>query len=206
MGIPVTLLTDFNRVPRDRPVALLMRHSARFPITDPERGFEVPLTEEGVRLAEELGEIFGKEFPCGRLMASPVGRCLATADAIARGAGWELHATAEERISHPFIEPAWDLLYAGKVNGVLPAQVGETLRMLLDHHHHVPELDVMVTHDTVLGAVVGCLLHAPFKNEHWPVFLEGVFLWREGQHIAALWRGEKKLFSADFRALENEQR
>lgn len=195
MGIPITLLNDFHQIPHDRPVVLLMRHSARFPITDPERGFEVPLTPEGVRMAEELGAVLGKGFSCGRLLASPVGRCMATADAIARGARWERQALAEERISHPFIEPAWDLLCAGKVNGILPRPVREALEMLLDHPQPQSMLEVMVTHDTVVGAVVGCLLHAPVHGEHWPEFLEGVFLWREGEQLAALWRGELRLLN-----------
>jgi hypothetical protein len=197
MSIPDSLLNDFNRIPRDRPVALLMRHSARHPITDPARGFEVPLTEEGIRTAESLGALMTDIFPCGRLMSSPVGRCIATVEAIAKGAGWEFPVVIEERISHGFIEPAWDMYQRGEVNGTLPRPVMAALDLLLDHPQSGPCLDVMVTHDTVVGAMVGCLLGAPVLDDHWPGFLEGMFIWRENESIQALWRGNQQAVNLD---------
>jgi len=203
MELPVTLLNDLNAIPRDRQIALLMRHSARFPITDPEKMFEVPLTEEGVQMAEELGALIGELFPCGRLIASPVGRCLATADAIARGAGGPLQAVADERSSHPAIEPAWDALNRGEINGVLPAPVRAAMGLLLsDSAQTGPALDVMVTHDTVVGTLAGCLLDSPVTGPHWPGFLEGIFLWRAADGVHVLWRGEEKIFPETFFSLD----
>lgn len=203
MVLPITLLNDLKAIPRDRPVALLMRHSARFPITDPVKMFEVPLTEAGVQMAEELGELLGDVFPCGRLIASPVGRCLATADAIARGAGWPLQAEADERISHPAIEPAWDALNRGEINGILPAPVRAALSLLLgDFPQTSSALDIMVTHDTVVGTLAGCLLKSPVTGPHWPGFLEGIFLWRTADGVHILWRGEEKIFPETFISMD----
>ncbi len=191
MPIPETLLKDLQCVPQDRPVALLMRHSNRFPITDPEKNYMVGLTEEGVRLAEQLGGVLREQFRPGRVMSSPVGRCVDTAQAIARGAGWPVEVISNQRLSHEFIASTWSMLEAGQVNDSLPWQVLSTLEFLLDHEQPGPVLDVMVTHDTVLGAVVAALLDAPVTGENWPRFLEGVFIWKDDEEVHLLWRGEE---------------
>lgn len=201
VAIPVSLLNDLQRIPRDRPVALLMRHSARHPIVDPNQPYLAMLTEEGVRLAEELGAVLGGLFSPGRLLSAPVNRCRDTAAAIARGAGWPEIVIAEEYFSHPFIEPAWDQLCRGAVNGVLPAQIRATLSLLINSADPLPVLDIAVTHDTVLGSVVGCLLKAPVMGDDWPDFLEGVFAWRDGSRASFLWRGKEHSFASDYRGL-----
>jgi hypothetical protein len=197
--IPQSLLNDVKRVPIDRPAVLLMRHSARHPIIDPAQPFIAALTEEGVRLAEEFGVVLGGRYSPGKLMSAPVGRCIDTAAAIARGAGWAGAVQSEEYLSHPFIEPAWDQLCRGEVNGVLPRQVRATLDLLLKSERSAPGLDVAVTHDTVLGAVAGCLLKTPVMGEHWPEFLEGLFAWRDGEQVRVLWRGAEWHFGTDYR-------
>lgn len=197
MGIPVTLIQDLSLVPRDRPVTLLMRHSARFPIVPPDDGWTVPLTTEGVRMAEDLGLVIGPHFAEGRLRSSPVGRCIATAEAVARGAGWNGSVLPDDRISHGFLEPCWNLVSSGGLNGKLPEQIHSAMGLLLDPSDQAPRLDIMVSHDTVVGAVVGTLLRAPVLREHWPNYLEGVFFWQEDGHIRALWRGKEYRFSED---------
>lgn len=200
--IPLSLLDGLERIPRDRPVALLMRHSARHPIVDPSDPYIAKLTEEGVRLAEEFGSLLGANYTCGRLLSSPVGRCLDTASAIARGAGWAIGVQVDERLSHPYIEPAWEQLQRGEVNGSLPPQVNATLDLLLDPVNFTPALDIMVTHDTIVGAVVGCLLKVPVTGPYWPAFLEGAFLWRTERGTHAVWRGEEWILNSDFYRLE----
>lgn len=189
--IPLSIIEGLGRIPRDRPVALLMRHSARHPIIDPSDPDAALLTEEGVRLAEEFGGLLKGQTACGRLMSSPVERCLDTAAAIARGAGWETKVQADLRLSHPFIEPAWEKFQRGEVDGVLPAQVRAAFDLLMGTANPAPAIDIMVTHDTIVGAMVGCLLKAPVTEQYWPGFLEGVFLWRNERKIHALWRGEE---------------
>jgi hypothetical protein len=196
-AVPVSLLSDLQRIPQDRPVALLMRHSARHPILDPNEPFIAMLTEEGVRLAEELGAVLGARCVPGRLMSAPVTRCKETAAAIARGAGWPEKVSEEEYLSHPFILPAWDMLCRGEVNGSLPAQVRSTLNLLLESAGRPPVLDLAVTHDTILGSVVGCLLKAPVMGAYWPEYLEGVFAWKEDNCACFLWRGTDYRFTLD---------
>jgi len=192
MPVPDTLLLGLQMIPRDRPVALLMRHSIRYPITDPALNYKVGLTPEGIELAVAFGGLLAGQFAPGRLASSPVGRCVDTANAISRGAGWDLLAQSHFLLSHDHIEPAWELLTANQVNGHPPAQVVQTLKFLVDHTENSPSLDIFVTHDTVLGTMVGSLLHCPVQEEHWPVFLEGAFFWQEDETIHILWRGERR--------------
>jgi len=166
-----------------------MRHSARYPIVDPAETFVVGLTPEGVQMAEGLGKVLGSYYQGGRLISAPVGRCLDTAQAIARGAGWPGQPRADQRISHPFIEPAWDSYNRGEVDGVLPQQVRAVLSLLLAHDGDGPLLDLMVTHDTVVGTMAGCLLKMPVSDEFWPRFLEGIFVWQARGKVFARWRG-----------------
>ena len=203
LDLPVTLLDDMDRIPRDRPVSLLMRHSARFPITDLALTYTIGLTEEGIQMAEALGERLSVSFLPGRMLTAPVGRCLATAEAIARGAGWQAEIGQDDRLSHPFMAPAWSMLEHGKLNGVLPFQVQVTLKFLLDHRPNPslqgqPLLDILVTHDTVVGAMVGCLLGAPVLDADWPGYLEGMFVWQEDDKVLARWRGSEMILPKEF--------
>lgn len=234
MGIVNSLLKDMKIAPQDRPVALLMRHSARFPILHPAETYTVGLTEEGVRMAEKLGGLLAKRFQPGRLLSSPVGRCITTAEAITRGAGWPGPVQTDERLSHPFIAPVWQGIERGdgavQPGAPLPAPVQSTLALALampdrlphqvalpfdfdssDPHHRVddlpmpedPRLDVLVTHDTIVGAVVAHLLRLSMRPESWPGYLEGIFLWRDADRIHALWRGVESSFTENFERIDD---
>jgi hypothetical protein len=192
MGIPKSLLNDLERIPADRPVALLLRHAARFPIPDQARSLEILLTEEGMRDAEELGAILGKRMPGGRLLAPQVDRCLATANAIAIGAGWQKQAQPDDRLSHAFIVPVWERVAAGEEMKKMPLQVRIILDLMLESPRGRPRLDVMATHDSVMAVMAYTLLRAPVLAENWPGFLEGLFAWQDEGHAAILWRGEER--------------
>lgn len=198
-----------------------MRHSVRFPIVHPADTYVVGLTEEGVRLAEDLGDLLGQHFEPGRLRSSPVGRCRATGEAIARGAGWAARVRADRRLSHPFIEPAWNLVestQSGRANGrngAIPAPLPELLRWVLGAERPSgatqaarqaylplpdvrPVLDVLVTHDTIVGAVAGGLLHMPVLGPDWPGYLEGLLFWWAEGRARVRWRGVERVLNDDF--------
>lgn len=237
MTIPVSLLDDLEHVLRDshsgppERVTLLMRHSARFPIENPADTFLVGLTEEGVRLAEAFGQLLGKDFVPGRLRSSPVGRCRATGEAIARGAGWTTaKVRADRRLSHPYNEMAWDMVWnaqhgkANGSNGALPASLPPLLHWVTGagrpagaprststapaiYQEYLPifqqpVLDVLVTHDTVVGAVAGGLLHAPITGPDWPAFLEGLLFWWAEGLVHVRWRGLEHVYRPDFTRIE----
>ena len=71
-------------LPTDRPAHLLTRHSVREQAKHGFADYRLPLTEEGVAMARQWGTQL--ERPVAALYSSPVGRCVATAQAMAEGA------------------------------------------------------------------------------------------------------------------------
>ncbi len=194
MTLPVSLINDLELVPRDRPVGLLMRHSARFPITDEALNHLVGLTEEGVHMAEDLGAHLKPQFSFGRLMTSPVGRCVDTANSIARGADWSAQALIHEKLAHTFIEDAWKKVNKGEVNGHCPETICSLLDLLLGEPG-APRLDVMVSHDTVVGTALAHLLRVPVTGPDMPKYLEGFLVWRSEEGVHLRWRGTEYLLN-----------
>ncbi|HZW04917.1 MAG TPA: histidine phosphatase family protein, partial [Anaerolineaceae bacterium] len=101
MPVPTSLLGDLRQTPADRPVTLLMRHSVRFPIYDFATGDAIGLTPEGFLLAEQFGTVLATLRRPGRLLSSPVGRCVDTARSILKGAGWTDTLEIDPLLGHP---------------------------------------------------------------------------------------------------------
>lgn len=194
MRVPVTLLFDLERIPRDQPVALLMRHAARHPLTAAADPYAVGLTEEGIQNAETLGKTLAADNLPGKILSSPVERCVATGEALARGANWPGSVQVDERLSHLFIAPAWYMVQTSRMTGPVPFQVRIILQWMLRMAEAPQQIDIFVTHDTVLGAVIGGLLRAPVTGDDWPGYLEGLFIWRDEKGVCARWRGIEYAF------------
>ena len=124
-----TLLSDGGVVPRECDVALVLRHAQREDIPPGSFGEEVQLTQQGIKASERLGELISKRLP-GMVVSSPIWRCIATAQAISRGAGWSAGIATDSRLGKhgPFVsEP--------EVSGRLFMEVGISeivRRQLLD--------------------------------------------------------------------------
>lgn len=178
-------------------VGMVVRHSVRFPILSQEDVYTVGLTPEGVRLAEEFGGELAQIRRPGRLISSPVGRCLHTAEAISRGAGWGLNPQPDYRLSHPFIEPAWNALPIRWREDPLPEQLSELVNLLLEGEDQPGVLDIFTTHDTIIAVLAefftGLHFHYP---GYWPDFLEGVLIWRNGGEVHLRWRDEETVIGA----------
>jgi broad specificity phosphatase PhoE len=209
--VPASLIESWRRVPEGVHAALLMRHSYRPSI--PKEGPDVvDLTEEGVRLARELGAHL-RARPAGRLLASRVPRCVTTARAVAEGAGWSSQPVLDERLINPWTVDAegrershayWktrprtiDAIKLAMVDGIPGWRpLGESVAVLIDAMLEAPTegaLDVLVTHDLMVGSVVEWLLRPGLEKV--PRFLEGVFVWRVERGIALAWRGEVRELS-----------
>lgn len=52
-------------------------------------------------------------------------------------------------------------------------------------------LDVNVSHDAIMATTIGALMGIDFGDDNWPGFLEGLFIWREDNLMAGVWRGER---------------
>ena len=190
LTIPESTLLALSSAPLDRPISVLLRHSARYPILDIAKTLEVGLTPEGISLAEQLGDTLSKRFKPGRVASSPVERCLDTARAITRGANWQVNIISDERLSHPYIDSAWITYPYRRPGEIIPSSVADVVKFIVPNHSTGSVLDIFVTHDTVLGSVVEYLLGEKITEENWPDFLEGVVIWQNPNGISLAWRGE----------------
>lgn len=202
------LLASLDSLPDHVPVALLTRHSIR----EESGGFatyDVPLTPEGVALAKAWGERLCR--PITGLFSSPVGRCVATAEAIAEGAGISLMVQTSTTLVEPgsYVQDIamvgglffklGPLGFANKhlrneVRGALSPQDGalQLLNYLRQHQGEPGSLAVHVTHDTILAAFIYFLRgESQLEKDHWPWMMEGAFLWFDDDGIHWLWRGER---------------
>jgi hypothetical protein len=83
----------------------------------------------------------------------------------------------------------WDELPSRRVGDLLPGEVWDITGLILKTG--VPpnnQLHLYVTHDTVLGTILGYLLNYPIDSTNWPGFLEGIVFWRDGKQVFAGWR------------------
>lgn len=188
-------LDNLRSSPGDRRIALIMRHSVRYPIVDEASIFTAGLTPEGVLLAEQLGVELAGVRQVRRIVTNYIGRCVDTAAAIARGVGHDDGVLKDQRLSHPFIEPAWSALPIAWPNDPPPQQLMDVLEMVLSTPNEAGTVDVYVTHDTIVGVVAGYLMDEVFVfPENWPQYLEGIALWQEQDELCVLWRGKFKRF------------
>ncbi|MBE3143314.1 MAG: histidine phosphatase family protein [Planctomycetes bacterium] len=190
MEIPSYVLSTLALTPPEQHVSLFMRHSIRYPIIDPAETLVVGLTPEGVELAEEFGNWLGEVRRPGRIMTSPVGRCIDTGVAIGRGAGWSGDVTIEDRLGFPFIQSSWDLLLAGAPIDDTPKEAWQTLNLLLEDTNLPGGVNIYITHDCNVAYLARCLLGDLVTEANWPDFLEGLVVWREDNQARIVWRGK----------------
>jgi len=209
-------------LPADKPAHLFTRHSVRELASDGFADYRLPLTEEGVRIAEEWGQELGR--PIAAFYSSPVGRCVDTAIALRTGglrAGLIEHelpiATCAE-----LVEPGCyveDINIAGPaffkmgavafinqhlcegIDGLLTPIEGQEklINYLLARQPHSASLAVHVTHDTILMAFVASLTGlSEVSGQDWPWMMEGLWLWLDETSLHWVWRGQhgSKLLSA----------
>ncbi len=195
--IPQWTLTFLETVPKDRPVAVLLRHSVRNRLPPGEAGNAVPITEEGRRLAVRLGELMGHRIR--RLHTSPVRRCVETAECLNDGAMTNHELVQDRLLGDPGVyvvdgKLAWSnwerlghegvMQHLATSSEVLPgmAYPDAAARRLVRHMFSTigdePGLHVFVTHDVLVMPTVARLLRKPLSKDKWPWYLEGAFFWR----------------------------
>lgn len=208
--LPPALLASLDRLPDDRGVVLLTRHSIREEPRGGFAGYDVPLTPAGVALARAWGGALGR--PLHKVLSSPVGRCVDTAQAMVEGAAASKPVDRHRLLVEPgsFVR---DLGAVGKLflelgavgfanrhlagglgEGVLSPEEGTARVLTLARTHVGPPgtMSLLVTHDTILAAVIHTLRAArSIGEEEWPRMMEGAFLWFDDEQVFWLWRGEE---------------
>lgn len=180
-------------------LVVLLRHGERHPIADGTAGYEVGLTAAGREAAMRLGQALGART--GRVLSSPVPRCVATASQILIGARREGVVEAAQELGDPgaYVSDAAEAMVAFHrlgVRGVYErlAPPGSSLAGF-----HEPEaatrrlvqvarglmsapsgrVHCLVTHDIILATFVSHLSGRLLPQSDWPNYLDGVILWRQ---------------------------
>ena len=197
-------------IPPETDAALVMRHAEREDIPPGTFGSEVPLTEHGVASAERLGAMLSGMRPQIRATTSPVPRCDSTARAILRSGGlpeeiapdWRLGAPGpfvvdEEASGALFLEIGVlemvrrQLVCPEPQAGMRPTPEGMCLLLGLtaDDLQCRGRLNIYVTHDSILAALVAYLYGLSVDDISWPGYLDALFLWRRGERLHYVWKG-----------------
>ncbi len=182
-------MSTLASLPSSIPVAVVMRHAPRVEIHNYAEVYVAGLTPEGKAAAEEFGARLAQLRQVERIFSSPVSRCVDTALAIARGAGWQQFVKVDDRISHPFISPVWLTLSSLRFPDTpIPAELATLLKFITTDLGRAGAVDVYVTHDTVVGSLGGYFTGLPANDGDVPDFFEAAFVWQEAQDVKILWR------------------
>lgn len=208
--IPPTTLAWLEAVPRERAVAMLIRHSVRADLAPNEVGYTLPITDDGHRLARQLGTKLR-----GRLRAvhaSPLLRTVQTGERLAEGAGLADEVSPDRMLGDTGVfvvddraDATWRSLgHEGVmrrlVEGreILPgcADADAAARALAKHmlaaSKGTPGIHAFVTHDSLITATCARLLGEPLTPADWPGYLEAAFFWEEGDGVHVRYRDRRR--------------
>jgi len=195
--IPPSTQHWIEEVPSSAAVAVLLRHSVRGHLPHGDAGWAVPITSEGLRIAQQLGAMLGGRLQT--LHTSPLPRCIQTAEALRVGAAVEIPVVPDRLLGDPGVYVVdgkvalsnWQSLgHEGVMEHLvshdcpLPgmAAPGSAARFLVQHMLAAagdrPGIHVFVTHDSLVTATAARILGQPLGTEAWPWYLEGAFFWR----------------------------
>ncbi|MBX3680366.1 MAG: histidine phosphatase family protein [Rhodocyclaceae bacterium] len=208
--IPPPLLSLLERAPDDRAVAILLRHSVRDHLPEGDAGYVLPITDIGRQLALELGGLLRGRLRT--LHASPLVRCVQTAQALAEGAGANVDVIPNRLLGDPGVfvldgRRAWanweQLGHEGVMRHLVTEAVAlsgmarpdEAARFLVQSMlattANRPGVHVFVTHDSLVTATAARLLDKPLGLDDWPGYLEGAFFWTAEDGIHSAYRDDE---------------
>ncbi len=205
--IPPSMLMHLEHVPTDRPIVILLRHSVRDYLPPDDTGYTLPITEEGRRLALDLGRRLRGRL-CG-IQTSPLLRCRQTAEALAEGAGVNIRVPENRLLGDPGVfvldaQQAWNnwvnLGHEGVMHHLVNestalsgmARPDEAARFLVQSMFGAaakrPGVHIFVTHDSLVTATAARILGKPIGIENWPWYLEGAIFWFENDSLRTAYR------------------
>ena len=205
--IPSSVTRWLAEMPPDAPVAVLLRHSVRDHLPPGDAGYAIPITPVGAALGRELGALVGSRLRT--LHASPLPRCVQTAEAIRAGAVVDIPVDRDRLLGDPGVYVIDDARAAMSWKeqgheGVMAHLVSEdrplpgmadpapAARFLVRHMLAIAGnrsgLHLFVTHDSVVTATAARLLGEPLGRDAWPWYLEGAFFRRQGGHVVTAYR------------------
>jgi broad specificity phosphatase PhoE len=208
--IPPSVLRLLDRAPIDRAVVVLLRHSVRDHLPPGDAGYGLPITSVGRQLALELGGLLRGRLRT--LHASPLARCVQTAQALAEGARADVAVLQDRLIGDPGVfvldgRRAWanweQLGHEGVMRHLVTeaealsgmARPDEAARFLVQSMLAAAGsrsgVHVFVTHDSLVTATAARLLGEPLGLDDWPWYLEGAFFWTSEEGVHAAYRDDE---------------
>ncbi len=207
--IPASTLRWLDEVPRDRPVAMLIRHSERDHLEEGDAGYHMPLTPDGHRLARDLGSILGARLRSAH--ASPLLRTMQTAEDLLEGAGVDAGVRADTLLGDPGVYmldrragPYWrDLGHEEMMRRLvedappLPGCAASDAAARFLVHHMLAEgrgqagIHAFSTHDSLVTATAARMLRTPLQRKDWPLYLEAAFFWDAGGEVQVAYQDRR---------------
>ena len=203
------IYTLYPELPKDKPIAMLMRHSERGEIEPGTSGNEIPLTANGRVTAEKLAASIGNNIIS--VETSPIRRCLETAHFFANDSlsksikespllgdpGVFIHDPElawEAFLKHDVIEISKKLFFLEKMDGFHPADQAclTLLSYCLDTLQQKPGFYPFISHDYIVAVFAGRFMGVAPNQKCWPHFLESVFFWENGDKIFFFYKKELK--------------
>lgn len=210
-----SIYADFRESARIAPKdsKLILRHSLRDKIPAGQMGEDILLTREGEVMAEHFGQHLN--FEISRIHTSNIERCAQTARLIAKGykdsKGKSVEILPTNMLASSYISDMavakrlfsehspyfimQEFLRGKALSGMKPRDIamGELFRYIFGADSMESKMEIFVTHDTFLIAIVCyCFGLQPDDDFRWPYMLEGAFLYYKDSRIYCIFRGEER--------------
>jgi broad specificity phosphatase PhoE len=175
-------------------LAVLIRHADRDKIPVGEFGNEVLLNEKGKERALDFGENLSN-LKINKIFASPVGRCVQTAECIAKGYGNPLeivettalgapglHIANEKIAGEFFLTEGFDELYNRIINDIEIPGITETkqfnklMTAFLGENTIEEGITLFVTHDLLIVHYHYSINGKIYERDNWVKYLSGLIL------------------------------
>ncbi len=205
------LRRDYEILKGKSSVALVVRHAEKTGSQATNPIVHSPISEKGKEDSRRFGRKISALFPrIVMIKSSPIARCLSTADRIVAGTDQVINILPSNRLGDPgaFVTDdkiGWEIFQRFDVEEVVRRQLeGERLEgmrevregakllleEMLEDLKQMNGLVVYVTHDAILCPFVGYLTNTLITPTNWFGFLDGAYLWLEGNGVNLLWGGQ----------------
>lgn len=182
---------------------LIVRHSERDPVITLADAYHARLTAAGRAMARAFGEKLGREIQIGAAVASPVERCVETAQEILKGAlngsrsavvvqplpvlHFEQKLTGIAGLENIFLNDPGFLHLASRPESSEYILLHQTLLATLPFPETPGVINLGVTHDVLITFLRTSLLGLPSATlDDFPGYLEGIFLVKHDDHVSLL--------------------
>lgn len=175
-------------------LSLLIRHGDRDKIPQGSFGNEVMLNEKGIQRSLKFGEEIA-ELKVNRILTSPIGRCVQTAESIRKGYGRNidiiettalgapgLHISDEKIAGEFFLNYGFDEMYKRFLQEVeipgIPtiSDLNKSITHFLTEQSNQRGITIFVTHDMLIAFYHYSINKTIYTKENWVKYLSGLLL------------------------------